>query len=139
MPKPKRPKLYDEHPTFSRDNWRSEVASNDTHLGYWEWVQHQLERCGIQSCNALRQLPAQVASVINPFDLWGMPHAIQKMPEAAQFVQVIAALAESGIVDGQWDLIAEKICIPRERLEAILDLAGGRTGEIIKSVDDHNS
>lgn len=33
----------DEHPDFPRDDWRYEVGNNDTVLGYWEWVEHQVE------------------------------------------------------------------------------------------------
>lgn len=32
-----------EHPQYPRDDWRFEAAANDTQLGYWEWVSHQIE------------------------------------------------------------------------------------------------
>ena len=32
-----------EHPEFQRDDWRSAVAFNETQLGYWEWVVHQVQ------------------------------------------------------------------------------------------------
>lgn len=31
-----------EHPDFSRWDWRQAVASEDTIVGYWEWVSHQI-------------------------------------------------------------------------------------------------
>lgn len=33
-----------EHPAHDMDQWRDDVACQDTILGYWEWVQHQLEQ-----------------------------------------------------------------------------------------------
>jgi hypothetical protein len=35
--------IYHEHPDYSREDWRQEVADDNTLLGYWEWVDHQLE------------------------------------------------------------------------------------------------
>jgi hypothetical protein len=32
-----------EHPDFSREDWRYEVANDDTRLGYWEWAMHKVE------------------------------------------------------------------------------------------------
>jgi hypothetical protein len=29
---------------YPLEDWRNEVANNDTRLGYREWVEHQLER-----------------------------------------------------------------------------------------------
>lgn len=34
---------WGEHPVFQLVDWRAEVTSNDTRLGYWEWVANQLE------------------------------------------------------------------------------------------------
>ncbi len=31
------------HPDFPSEDWRYEVANNDTRLGYWEWVVHKVE------------------------------------------------------------------------------------------------
>jgi hypothetical protein len=28
---------------FPRSDWQAEVANADTQLGYWEWVEHQIE------------------------------------------------------------------------------------------------
>lgn len=33
-----------EHPEFSRFCWRKEVASQNTIVGYWDWVEYQLEQ-----------------------------------------------------------------------------------------------
>ena len=35
--------LWGSHPRFDRADWRQEVCSSSTQLGYWEWVEHQLE------------------------------------------------------------------------------------------------
>ena len=32
-----------EDPEFSRQDWRNDVANNDTQLGYFDWVIHNLE------------------------------------------------------------------------------------------------
>ena len=34
---------WGECPAYPRADWRYEVANGDTNLGYWEWLQHQLE------------------------------------------------------------------------------------------------
>ena len=39
----KKADLWGEYPYFLRTDWRDEVAAQDTHLGYWDWVIHQLE------------------------------------------------------------------------------------------------
>ncbi|NLA66717.1 MAG: hypothetical protein GX856_00440 [Gammaproteobacteria bacterium] len=31
-----------EHPWHTRKDWRQEVASESTLLGYWEWVVHKV-------------------------------------------------------------------------------------------------
>lgn len=31
------------HPQFTREDWRAEVQAENTELGYWMWVVHQLE------------------------------------------------------------------------------------------------
>lgn len=33
---------WGQHPVFPRPDWREEVANDDTLLGYWAWVHHQL-------------------------------------------------------------------------------------------------
>lgn len=34
---------WGEHPDWPVSDWQSEVASDDTRLGYWEWVEARLE------------------------------------------------------------------------------------------------
>ena len=29
---------WSEHPDYPVDDWRYQVANNDTRAGYWEWV-----------------------------------------------------------------------------------------------------
>lgn len=31
-----------QHPIFTRDEWVSAVANRDTSLGYWDWLEDQL-------------------------------------------------------------------------------------------------
>lgn len=35
-----------EHPNFPRSLWRGEVVNENTLLGYWEWVVHQIDSHG---------------------------------------------------------------------------------------------
>lgn len=37
---------WGEHPHYIRQAWRQEVDNEDTNLGYWEWVVHQVEANG---------------------------------------------------------------------------------------------
>ena len=36
-----------EHEVYTRAAWRDEVATQDTILGYWDWVYHVLEGVGM--------------------------------------------------------------------------------------------
>jgi hypothetical protein len=121
-----RPKLHDQYELWDRDDWREEVASENTILGYWEWVSHQIEATEPPK-HSTRCIPAKIASLLNPYDLWGMPHAIKRMPEAAQFAQILRALIDCQLEEEQWDLIAEHMC---------LEIA---TLEITQSIEDHNA
>jgi len=40
-----------EHPTYTQEDWRSEVACGDTRLGYWEWVLHNVESHYYDDCD----------------------------------------------------------------------------------------
>lgn len=31
-----------EHPHFPKSDWRYEVANDDTHLGYWDWLENKI-------------------------------------------------------------------------------------------------
>lgn len=45
-PEELRAKYQDEpkgHPRFPKEDWQYEVSNDDTCLGYWEWVMHQVE------------------------------------------------------------------------------------------------
>lgn len=33
---------WKSHPIFTVEMWKVEVAADDTRLGYWEWVENQL-------------------------------------------------------------------------------------------------
>ena len=35
--------VWAEHPTYPREDWRTDVANNDTNLGYWDWVEIKIE------------------------------------------------------------------------------------------------
>lgn len=35
-------KYGDEHPSFTKDDWRYQVSNDDTNLGYWEWVESEI-------------------------------------------------------------------------------------------------
>ena len=36
-------KWIDEHPFYDISMWRHDVWSQDTKLGYWDWVAHNVE------------------------------------------------------------------------------------------------
>ena len=36
--------LWSSHERFSKEDWKAEVVNDTTHLGYWEWVDNQLEQ-----------------------------------------------------------------------------------------------
>lgn len=41
-----RRKYVTEHPDWPWQDWQYDVAQGDTKLGYWDWVQHNVEcRC----------------------------------------------------------------------------------------------
>lgn len=31
--------FWDEYPDYPLEDWKYEVANNDTRLGYWEWIE----------------------------------------------------------------------------------------------------
>lgn len=33
-----------EHPRFQRADWRAAVANDETLVGYWQWVEYQIEQ-----------------------------------------------------------------------------------------------
>lgn len=35
---------WDAHPDHPLEDWQSEVANDDTRLGYWDWVLDQTEQ-----------------------------------------------------------------------------------------------
>lgn len=35
--------VWSEHPTWTRDDWITDVGNGDTHIGYWEWVDGQID------------------------------------------------------------------------------------------------
>lgn len=37
--------IWGEHPDFSRTEWGVEAGERNTQLGYWDWVQHQIDAC----------------------------------------------------------------------------------------------
>lgn len=35
--------VWDSDEQFTREDWQHEVANGDSHIGYWEWVEHMRE------------------------------------------------------------------------------------------------
>lgn len=35
--------MWDSDEQFTREDWKHEVRNDDTHIGYWEWVEHMRE------------------------------------------------------------------------------------------------
>lgn len=42
------PHSWGAHPKFSRFDWRQEVASESTQLGYWDWVAAQIDHVAFE-------------------------------------------------------------------------------------------
>lgn len=40
---------WGSHPEFPATDWRREVADGDTRLGYWDWVECQIEE--LEGCD----------------------------------------------------------------------------------------
>jgi len=36
--------VWGEYPDHDKDDWRTEVANDDTVLGYWQWVECQIQQ-----------------------------------------------------------------------------------------------
>lgn len=41
--------FWGEHPEFSLEDWKHEVANDDTRLGYWDWVISEQEKASDES------------------------------------------------------------------------------------------
>lgn len=41
---------WGDHPDHSIEDWRYEVANNDTRLGYWEWVAARIDEGNCPKC-----------------------------------------------------------------------------------------
>ena len=39
---------WGEHPIHTRNDWIAMVAAGDTQLGYWNWLDHTLERLALE-------------------------------------------------------------------------------------------
>jgi hypothetical protein len=35
--------IWSQHSAFPREEWKREVIDGNTQLGYWEWVNHQID------------------------------------------------------------------------------------------------
>ena len=36
--------VWAEYPDYPKADWKYEVENDDTHQGYWEWVENQIEQ-----------------------------------------------------------------------------------------------
>lgn len=36
--------IWDEHPDYPASDWQHEVSEDNTRLGYWDWVGHEIEQ-----------------------------------------------------------------------------------------------
>lgn len=34
--------VWGEHPDYPKEDWKYEIANDDTVAGYWDWVEHQM-------------------------------------------------------------------------------------------------
>jgi len=117
----RRPGIHDENVVWKREDWRHEVASGATQLGYWEWVYHQVEERGNEK--PWRLMPVEIADRMHPYDLWEMPRDIKCMADDAMFVRVIQGVVRCELDEEQWDLVAEKMGVSVADLNHVLDEA----------------
>ena len=40
--------VWGSHPQFSREGWHDEVNEGSTNLGYWDWVDNQLDFLSVE-------------------------------------------------------------------------------------------
>ena len=63
--------LWSEYPPFPRGDWRHEVANGDTLVGYWQWVEDQIEQLhngGYKPCDECSALiPEDEPNMANRF------------------------------------------------------------------------
>lgn len=43
-----------EHEYYDREDWKQDVSAGDTKLGYWEWVQHNIESNGDEEAHCTK-------------------------------------------------------------------------------------
>jgi hypothetical protein len=48
---------WENHPNYPLDDWKAEVANDDTRLGYHEWVMHKIEADICPTCRRLQNPP----------------------------------------------------------------------------------
>ena len=46
MSQRERDDTWSEHPKYPRSWWNQEAGNDDTHIGYWDWVESQIEQNG---------------------------------------------------------------------------------------------
>lgn len=46
--------LWASAPDFPREDWKAEVANDETHLGFWEWVENEREKASLGSAAPVR-------------------------------------------------------------------------------------
>jgi hypothetical protein len=40
--------VWGSHPQFPREGWKDEVNEGSTNLGYWDWVDNQLDFLSVE-------------------------------------------------------------------------------------------
>jgi hypothetical protein len=100
-----------------------------------EWVWHHLESDDVK--NPLRQLPAEVAITIDPFDIWWIPETLLYQSDAVQFARLLHSIISlSKFNEDQTDLIAEHMCVSDKTVENIMDRVEVSYGRIVQSCQD---
>lgn len=58
---------WGQHPHYGRADWQYEVSNGDTHLGYWEWVVHQIDANGGKAMHGPDGAPLNEESPLDSF------------------------------------------------------------------------
>uniref|UniRef100_A0A6M3IMI3 Uncharacterized protein n=1 Tax=viral metagenome TaxID=1070528 RepID=A0A6M3IMI3_9ZZZZ len=69
--------VWDENPEYPRSDWKDEVNNDDTNLGYWDWVEHQIESNETEKSAKSKKLTVDCCLCGNPCDAV-MAHYHQK-------------------------------------------------------------
>lgn len=127
-----RPDLDGEDIWWRRHDWRVEVSKEETQLGYWEWVLHQIESDGGE--DASKRLPEEIALVVDPYNVNGISPELVFNSDSVQFCRLIHSIvALEKFNSEQVKQIAMHMCVDTRTAEQLLKRAAERYENIVES------